>query len=114
MSYYAEPDSHIRDIVKVSLDLSNNATKKELEHATGVDASNLAAKKNFNAFKAQVKKLDINELVNVPTGLNDFKKVDDLDVGKLKTVLTELKKLTDAVSKEVVKRQIQQTNHESK
>ena len=29
MSYYAEPDSHIRDKVKVVLDLSNYATKKE-------------------------------------------------------------------------------------
>ena len=29
MSYYPEPDSHIRDEVKVVLDLSNYATKKE-------------------------------------------------------------------------------------
>ena len=28
MSYYPEPDSHIRDEVKVVLDLSNYATKK--------------------------------------------------------------------------------------
>ena len=28
MSYYPEPDSHIRDKVKVVLDLSNYATKK--------------------------------------------------------------------------------------
>ena len=28
MSYYLEPDSHIRDKVKVVLDLSNYATKK--------------------------------------------------------------------------------------
>ena len=31
MSYYPGPVSHIRD--KVVLDLSNYATKKELEHA---------------------------------------------------------------------------------
>ena len=37
MSYYPEPDSHIRDKVKVVLDLSNYATKKELQHPTGVD-----------------------------------------------------------------------------
>ena len=30
MSYYPEPDSHIRDKVKVVLDLSNYATKKNL------------------------------------------------------------------------------------
>ena len=34
MSYYAEPDSHIRDKAEIVLDLSNSATKKELEHAT--------------------------------------------------------------------------------
>ena len=32
MSYYLEPDSHIRDKVKVVLDFSNYVTKKELEH----------------------------------------------------------------------------------
>ena len=34
MNYFAEPDSHIRDVVKVILDLTNYATKKELDHAT--------------------------------------------------------------------------------
>ena len=29
MNYYPEPDSHIRDKVKVVLDLSNYATKRE-------------------------------------------------------------------------------------
>ena len=37
MSYYPEPDSHIRDKVKVVLDLSYYTTKKEFDHATGVD-----------------------------------------------------------------------------
>ena len=32
MSYYQEPDSHIGNKVKVVLDLSNCATKKELDH----------------------------------------------------------------------------------
>ena len=56
----------------------NSATKKELDHATGVDTSDLAAKKDFIALKAEVDKLDINKLVNVPTSLNNLKtKVDD-------------------------------------
>ena len=45
MSYHPEPNSQIRDKVKVVLDLSNCAIKKELDHATGVDTSDLAAKK---------------------------------------------------------------------
>ena len=39
MSYFSEPDSHIRDKVKVVLDFSNYAPKKELDHATSVDTS---------------------------------------------------------------------------
>ena len=45
MSYYPELDSHIRDKMKLVLDLSNYATKKELTDVTGVDKSNLGAKK---------------------------------------------------------------------
>ena len=78
MSYYPEPDSHIRYKVKVVLDLSNYATKKELDHATGVDTSDVAAKKIFIILRTEVDKLDINKLVNVLTSLNNLKiKVDD-------------------------------------
>ena len=76
MSYYPEPDSHIR--VKVVLDFSNYATKRKLEHATGTDASDLAAKKDFIALKDEFDKLDINKLANAPTRLNNLKtEVDD-------------------------------------
>ena len=106
MSYYPETDSHIRDEGKVVLDLSNYTTKKGLDHTTGVDTSDLAAKKDFSALKAEVHKLDINKLVNVPTSLNNLKaKVDDLDVGKLKTVSVDLKKISDVVDNKVVKTQ---------
>ena len=54
MSYYPEPDSHIKFKVKIVLILSNNATKKELDHATGVDTYDLAAKKDVITLKAQV------------------------------------------------------------
>ena len=92
MSYYPEPDSHIKDKVKVVLDLPNYATKEELDHATCVDKSDLTAKKDFIALKAEIDKLDINKFVNVPTSLNNLEtKVDDLDVGKLKTVPVDLR-----------------------
>ena len=43
-------------------------------------------------------------MVNVPTNLNNLKpKVHDLDVGKLKTMFVDLKKLSDVVDNEVVK-----------
>ena len=74
MSYYPHPDSNIRDKVKVVLDLSNYANKKELDHGTGVDKSDLAAKKDFIAVKPEVDKLDINKLINVATRLNNLQK----------------------------------------
>ena len=64
---------------------------QKLGYATGVDSSELAAKKDFIPLKAEVDKLDINKLVNVSTSLNNLKtKVDDLDVGKLKPVPVDL------------------------
>ena len=55
----------------------------------------------LKALKAEVEKLDISKLVNVPTSLNNLKsKVDDLDVSKLKTVPVDLKKLSDVVDNE--------------
>ena len=78
---------------------------KKLEDASCVDASNLAAKRDLTALKVEVNKLDINKLVNFPTGLNDLKtKIDDSDADKLKTVPVDLKKLSDAVSKKVIKK----------
>ena len=59
------------------MDLSNFATTRELEHTTGIGASDLAAKKEFIALKSEV--------------------------DKLKTVPVELKNLNDAVDNEVVK-----------
>ena len=47
-----KPESHIRDKVKVVLDLSNYGAKKELKNATDVDTSNLAAQKDLIALKA--------------------------------------------------------------
>ena len=50
--------------------------------------------------KAGVDKLDINKQVNVLTSLNNSKlKVDDLVVGKLKTVHVDLEKTSNIVVK---------------
>ena len=70
MSHYPETDSHVRDKVEVLLDLSNYATKKELEHSTDADASNLAIKSDSIALKVEVDKQDTNKLVNSLAGLN--------------------------------------------
>ena len=74
LGYYLEADSHIRKKVKVVLGLPNYANKKELEHTTVVDTSDLDDKKDLIAFKAEVNKLGISKLVNVPNSLNNFYK----------------------------------------
>ena len=67
--------------------------KKNLDYATGVDTSDLTAKKDFIALKAEVDKRDINKLFDVPTSLKNLeRKVDNLDFSKWKTVPIDLKK----------------------
>ena len=59
-----------------------------MEHATGVDTSDLSAEKNFIALKAEVDKPGINKIFNVPTSLSNIKaKVDDLAFVNLKLFL---------------------------
>ena len=102
MSYYPQADSHITCKVKV-LDLSNYATKKN-QDILQVLIHLIQLLKKFIALKDEVDKLDINKLVNVPTGLNNLKsKVHELNVGELKIVLKDLKISTDIVKNEVVK-----------
>ena len=84
MSYYPGPESHIRDKVRVVLDLRNHSIKK-IQNIT------------FD-------KLDTNKLANVSTCLNNTKtKVDDLDTGKLITFPVKLTKVSDVVINEGVK-----------
>ena len=105
MNYYPQPDSHIRDQVKVVLDLSNYAAEKELNDPTGVDTPNLAAKKDFSSLKAEVDKLNAIKFAYIPTGLNNLKtnkaNADDLEVSKFKIAPIDLKKVSNVVSKKV-------------
>ena len=91
MSCYSESDSHIDEKVKVVLDLTHCATKKELEHATRIDTSDWAVKKRFHCLKAEVDKTVIAKLFSVPTSLNNLKR--KAVVGKLITVPEDLKKI---------------------
>ena len=80
---YPESDCYIRNKVKIVLDLSQYAAKKEWNHVTSVGVISL---------KAAVGKLNINKLINFPTSLNNLKAtVDDVDVGTLKNINVDLK-----------------------
>ena len=62
MSYYPEPNSHIRGKVKVVPNLLNYTIQEELDPATGANTSNLASKNDFIALKAEIDKLYISKL----------------------------------------------------
>ena len=65
--------------------------------------------------KAEVDKLDIAKLVNVPFSLNNLKtKLDDLDTGKLKSVPAPIEKIKVLQKKNLLKHKIQHIKNKSK
>ena len=47
--------------INVKVDLSNYSTKADLQNATGIDTSKLAAKSDLASLKAEVDKLDVDK-----------------------------------------------------
>ena len=75
--------------INVKLDLSNYATKTDLENVTHVDTSIFALKTNLADLKTEVDKLDIDKLAPVPADLSKLSDVVKNDVVK-KTVYDKL------------------------
>ena len=74
IEYFTEPKSSVVR-VKVELDLSNYATKKDFKNAAGIDTSKIAKIVDLANLI-----FDVDKLKNVPTNLiNLEKKVDKLD-----------------------------------
>ena len=74
--------SRIKGIIgiKVELDLSNYATKTNLNGTTGIDTSTLASKKDLASLKTTVADLDVEKLKIVPTDYSKISNVADNDV----------------------------------
>ena len=104
MSYFRESHAHRKNREEVELELANYTAKSDLKNATGVDTSQFAKTAYSANFESDVAKLDIGK---VPSGLNSLKsKKDKLDVDMLKAVTADLKKSSDVVEKEVVKKDV--------
>ena len=89
--------------MKVELDLSNYATKADLEYTAGVDTSKFDKKVDLATLKSNVDKLDIDNLKNLPSNLSNLQnKVDKVDVDKLVPVAVDLSKLSDVVKNDIV------------
>ena len=82
-SQYYPPYKSSSNNIKVELDLSNYATKKDINDITHVDVSGFASKTNLAALKTEV---------------------DKIDADKLKTVPVDLAKLSNVVKNEVIKK----------
>ena len=81
--------------INVKVDLSNYATKTDLENVTYADTSRFALKTNLANLKTEVEKLDIDKLASVPvdlTKLSDVVQNDVVKKTKYNTDKTELEK----------------------
>ena len=83
MNQHYPPYKSSSNNIKVELDLANYATKTDLNNITHVDVSSFASKTNLTALKTEV---------------------DKIDADKLKTTLTDLAKLANAIEIDVVKK----------
>ena len=88
MSTYYPPYKSSSNNIKVELDLTNYATKTDLNNITQVGTSSFASKTNLAALKSEV---------------------DEIDVDKLKIAPTNLAKLTNAVENDLVKKTVYNT-----
>ena len=96
MSQYFPPyRSHGGDI-KVELDLSNYATKTDLNNVKHVDVSSFASKTNLASLKTEVGKIDADKLKTVPVDLAKLSNAVKNDVAK-KTEYNSLKTKVDSI-----------------
>ena len=79
--YVPKPSSHEENI-KIEIDLTNYATKKDINDIAHVDTSNFALKANLANLKTEVDKLDIDKLVPIPNDLSKLSNVVKNDVVK--------------------------------
>ena len=80
--YFPKPFRSFGGNINVKVDLSNYATKNDLENVTHVDTSSFALKTNLASLKTEVDKLDIDKLVPVPVDLSKLSDVVKDDVVK--------------------------------
>ena len=82
MSKYFPPCNNSSENIKVELDLSNYATRKDIKDITHIDVSGFASKTNLTALKTEVDKIDTDKLKTVPNDLAKLSNVVKNDVVK--------------------------------
>ena len=87
MSTYYPPYKSSSNNIKVEIDLSNYATKNDLKNITHVDVSSFANKINLAALKTEDDKIDTDKLKTVPTDLAKLSNVVNNDLVKKLTII---------------------------
>ena len=102
-SQYSPPYGSTNNI-KVELDLVNYATKDDVKDITHVDVSSYATKTNLAALKIEVDKIDADKLKTVPTDLSKLSNVVKNDVKKTdyNTKVTSMENQIAGVTKNTV------------
>ena len=67
--YFPKPKGFIENI-KVTVDLSNYATKADIKNITHADTSSFALKTDLANLETEVDKLDTDKLVPIPADLS--------------------------------------------
>ena len=70
MNTYYPPYKSSSNNIKVELDLTNYATKTDLNNITHVDVSSFASKTNLAALKTEADKIDVDKLKTTPIDLD--------------------------------------------
>ena len=96
MSKYFPQYNNSSENIKVELDLSNYATKKDIKDITHLDASGFALKTNLAALKTEIDKIDADKLKAVSIDLAKLSNVVKNDVVK-KTDYNALKSKVDGI-----------------
>ena len=68
--YFPKPYDPFGGDINVKVDLSNYATKTDLNNVSHVDVSSFALKSHLASSKTEVDKLDIDKLVSIPIDLS--------------------------------------------
>ena len=80
--YFPEAYEPFNGDVNVKVDLSNYATKADLQNMSYIDVSSYALKSNLASLKTEVDKLDINRLTSISIDLAKLSNVVKNDVVK--------------------------------
>ena len=94
--YFPKPLRSFGGNINVKVDLSNYATKTDIENVTQVDISSFALKTSLANIKTEVDKLDIDKLVPISVDLSKLSDVVKNDVVK-KTVNHKLVAKVDSI-----------------